>query len=239
MDSVQIILIEILLVLVAGIGFFFFRAQKKKSAMRSELAELLKKVTAEEPERKTMLVAQFKALGIDEKLAEERSVQLLDAEKACIRHFISFQLIQKEKDIASFHESIYGLSAVYFAGNDKKVGAVQELAANVEPDSNIEEKETEAVDSIEEDGDIEIILEEGDETAIEAPEKDEIDVSLDIEEIDEIIDLKSESESESEPEPELPKSSIIEEKKEPFDIDDIVNEAFNEVESGSKKPDDV
>ena len=231
MDSIQIILVEILLVLVAGVGFLFFRAQKKKSAMRSQLATLLKKVTAGEPERKTMLIAQFKALRVNEGSAEERADQLLVAEKACIRHFISCQLMQQEKDIASFHEAIYGLSAVYFVVNEKHIETAQELTADEELESTLEESGANAADDTDDNGDIEIMLEVSGKEAAVLPEKDEIDVSLDIDELDETIDLK--------PEPERQKSSVIEEMTDPFNIDDIVNEAFKEVESGSKKSNDA
>ena len=53
MDSVQIILIEILLVLVTGIGVLFFKGWKKKASTRGQLAQFLKRITDEEPERKT------------------------------------------------------------------------------------------------------------------------------------------------------------------------------------------
>lgn len=242
MDSVQIILIEILLVLVTGIGFLFFKAQKKKAAMRSQLATLLKKVTAAEPERKAMLITQFKALGAEEEQAEERAAQLLDSEKVCLRNFISFQLTQKENDISSFHDGLYGLSVVYFAVNAQAgvAEAVQESAAQEEPETTIEEKEIEADNSAADDV-VEMPPKIDEEVASDEPEageeteKDEIDVSLDIDDIDESVNSIPEPEPELEP----PKPSIIEEKNESFDIGDIVNEALSEAESGSKKPDDV
>ena len=111
--SVAIILIEVLLLLVAGIVFFIFKAHKKKQAETSLLSSLLRKLDNEAVDRKAKFIDTFKMYGVEDDLATSNASQLIDAEKACIQKFVSIQLKSLEDDISFFNETVYEITSAY------------------------------------------------------------------------------------------------------------------------------
>jgi len=113
--SVLIILSEVLLVLLVGIGFVFFMAQKKKKVRREALSSLLHKMEEGQDDRKKALYQKVIAIGVSEDKASEYVAQILDGEKACVKNFVKTQLGNDLDDISFFHESVGELSDIYLS----------------------------------------------------------------------------------------------------------------------------
>ena len=110
-ESFLILLIELVFVLTAIVGLLLFKAYKKKEALQSQIAGLVKKVDKEAQGRKETLENTFKAQGIAADQAGQNADRLVGAEANCVKKFAVAQLSLDPKDIASFSEAVYGLSA--------------------------------------------------------------------------------------------------------------------------------
>ncbi|ATI02386.1 MULTISPECIES: hypothetical protein [Cycloclasticus] len=110
-ESFLILLIELVFVLTAIVGLLLFKAYKKKEALQSQITGLVKKVDKEAQGRKETLENTFKAQGIAADQAGQNADRLVGAEANCVKKFAVAQLSLDPKDIASFSEAVYGLSA--------------------------------------------------------------------------------------------------------------------------------
>ena len=180
-EAFQIILIELVFVLLIGGGFLMFRAHKKKEALRNQIKALFKKFSKEAPSRKEEFSSFLKELRLTESQSAERAERLVEAEKNCIKAFASAQLTQAKDDVAFFNDVVYELSAVYTEvmtmARDESKEVVSPVVSDLETFPE---------------------LLQGDEADGELGEDDDIEVSLDLDDLDNLTKLE---EPEPEPEP--------------------------------------
>ncbi|MEO1889125.1 MAG: hypothetical protein ABGX33_04335 [Cycloclasticus sp.] len=213
-----IILCELVVLLIAGGVFLFIKAQKSKEAKRSQLSGLLRKVANEAPDRVEKLAGTFKSLGVPEMQAEQSASQLVDAESACVKKFVNIELAQVEEDVAFFHEAIYELSAVHMGVSMLNAESLPKSQAPAEAPATVSEEPSVEIDE--------------DESSVLGD--DDIEVSLDMDDIDEMVGSASdEPEPEPEPEPVAEPVKAPENDALSFDIDDMVASAFEDDESDS------
>ena len=161
-ESLLIILIEFVLVLTAGGGFLLFKAHGKKRAMGVQLKALLRKADNEALNRKEKLTSSFKALGVSDSQAELSAEQLVNAEVSCVKKFAVAQLNKGSDDIAFFSDAIYDLSAVHMdvsmLNAESMSSAPIPVVPVVEPEQQIEPGVDEELEIGQLDDDIEVSL---------------------------------------------------------------------------------
>ena len=130
--------------------------------MGVQLKALLKKADNEALNRKEKLASSFKALGVADSQAELSAEQLVNAEVSCVKKFAVAQLNKGSDDIAFFSDAIYDLSAVHMdvsmLNAESMSSAPIPVAPVVEPEQQIESGVDEELQIGQLDDDIEVSL---------------------------------------------------------------------------------
>lgn len=174
-QGLLIILIESVIILLGAGIFFALKTHKKRALTRNKLSSLLKKLSGNQLERKEKLTDIYKGIGVDASQAEKSAQALVEAEIDCVKRFVEIQMNPSGDDIAFFTEAVYELS-------DEHMRISMLHTENEIPTASPVVSNTSEVD--------EIAFSDEAESEATGVDDDDIEVSLDIDEPDELAEPK-------------------------------------------------
>ncbi len=124
---------ELVLLLLAAVGFFIFLDIKRKKKLRESLGIMLDNIASEKPGRLTKLSEQLQSsFQLEEGTAKGLAEQLVKEEKLFFQQFFELQLGKSETGLNDFHERVYALLTHYLTA----LPSLEESKIEQEPSNN-------------------------------------------------------------------------------------------------------